>query len=163
MHGKHNITSVEHKVSETECFISQVSRLEDATHQSPLRRIFPQSPVHSLPGISEPNWGIFPKLYTCNGNRFGSRSIVFIFCIFETLDCEQTFLKKLNHNVSICDVHFLDMLLNTLKCSFSSLHLFFWTYKPIAVLCRTNTGTSAHIFFKSPFYWHRTYCNMFQP
>ena len=93
MHGKHNITSMEHRVSETMFYFPGI-RLEDATHQSSLRRIFAQSPGHSLPGISEPNWEIFPKLYTCNGNRFGSRSIVFIFYIFETLDYEQNLKKK---------------------------------------------------------------------
>jgi hypothetical protein len=48
-------TKVEHNISETGCFISRISRLEDAQHYSPLRRIFPQSLDNFSPGISENN------------------------------------------------------------------------------------------------------------
>lgn len=48
-------TKVEHNISETEYFISHISRLQDTQHYSPLRRIFPQSVDQSSPGISQHN------------------------------------------------------------------------------------------------------------
>jgi hypothetical protein len=41
-------------------------------------------------GYLNPTEEIPPNLYTWDGNRLGSRNIVFLFCIFfETLDYEQ--------------------------------------------------------------------------
>jgi len=50
-------TKLEHNILETECFISHISRLQDAQYYSPLRRIFPHSVDKSSPGISQHNRG----------------------------------------------------------------------------------------------------------